>query len=107
MQYVCLTKLPGLPGPPTALLLSHSFHPRLTPGICLSVLFVSLMLALFAASFVVGFGLAFAPRPSVFAEAPSGCPGVCARRVPLPFFPFVFAFWWLRLVPRGCSVFAG
>ena len=64
------------------------------------------MLAIFAASFVVGFALAFAPRPSVFAEAPSGCPGVCARRVPLPLFPFVFAFWWLRLVPRGCSVFA-
>ena len=90
-----------------SVLSEHLCPPRLTPGVGFYVLFVSLMLALFAASFVVGFGLAFAPRPSVFAEAPSGCPGVCARRVPLPLFPFVFAFWWLRLVPRGFSVFAG
>tara|TARA_A100001011_G_scaffold249253_1_gene257570 strand:- start:128 stop:346 length:219 start_codon:yes stop_codon:yes gene_type:complete len=63
------------------------------------------VLVVFAASFLVGFGLAFAPRLSVFAEAPSGCPGVCASRVALPLVPFVFAFWWLRLAPRGCSVF--
>ena len=65
----------------------------------------AVVLAVFFASFLVGFGLAFAPRPSVFAEAPSGCPGVCASRVALPLVPFVFAFWWLRLAPRGCSVF--
>lgn len=64
-----------------------------------------LVLFLFSASFLSGFALAFAPRPSVFAESPEGCPGVCASRVALPLLPFAFAFWWLRLAPRGCSVF--
>ncbi len=42
---------------------------------------------------------------SVFAESPLGSPGVCASRVAMPLLPVVFAFWWLRLAPRGCAVF--
>ncbi len=41
----------------------------------------------------------------VVCESDEGNPGVCASRVPLPFLPFVFAYWWIRLTPRGCSVF--
>ena len=49
--------------------------------------------------------LMFPLRRSVFAESPSGNPGICASKVPLPFVPFVYAFWWLQLTPHGCSVF--
>ena len=81
---------------------------RLSACLFISVLCSFLVLAVFSASFLVGFGLAFAPRRSVFSEAPEGVePVLCvlAHRVALPLLPFVFAFWWLRLSPRGCSVF--